>query len=66
MNDLTTTREYPPGVPAPIAGTYVQRNVLGASTGVRINLELGETLPAAPRAFTWRLVEPLADRGTTA
>jgi hypothetical protein len=42
---------------APSDGTYEQRNVLGALTGVRITVAQGEVLPAAPRGFTWRIVE---------
>ena len=52
-----TGREYPPGMRAPSDGTYEQRNVLGALTGVRITVAQGEVLPAAPRGFTWRIVE---------
>jgi hypothetical protein len=50
-------REYPPRMVAPSAGIYEQHNVLGASTGVRITVARGEILPAAPRGFTWRMVE---------
>jgi hypothetical protein len=50
--------EYPPGARAPVAGVYEQRNVLGAPTGDRVTRAPGEPLPAAPRGFTWRLVEP--------
>jgi hypothetical protein len=49
--------EYPPGTRAPSAGTYVQCNVLGTPTGVRITVSQGEELPAAPRGFTWRTEE---------
>ena len=49
--------EYPPGIRAPSAGTYEQRNVLGSPTGVRVTVAAGEVLPAAPRGFTWRMVE---------
>jgi len=50
-------REYPPRMQAPSAGIYEERNVLGAPTGVRISVAQGEILPAAPRGFTWRMVE---------
>jgi hypothetical protein len=50
-------REYRPGMRAPTDGTYEQRNVLGAPTGVRVTVAEGEALPAAPRGFTWRMVE---------
>jgi hypothetical protein len=36
---------------------YEQRNVLGSSTGLRVVIAQGETLPAAPRGFTWIMVE---------
>ena len=51
-----TRREYPPGMRAPSAGIYEQRNVLGSPTGVRVTVAEGEELPAAPRGFTWRVV----------
>ncbi|HEY2619687.1 MAG TPA: hypothetical protein VGI78_20265 [Acetobacteraceae bacterium] len=52
-----TLREYPPGMRAPSAGTYEQRNVLGTPTGVRVTVAQGDVLPAAPRGFTWRMVD---------
>jgi len=51
-----TAREYPQGMPAPIAGTYAQRNVLGSATGGQVTVAQGEVLPAAPRGFTWSLL----------
>ena len=48
--------EFPPGARAPSAGTYEERNVLGAPTGVRVTLRQDEMLPAAPRGFTWKRV----------
>jgi len=45
--------EHAPGTPAPSAGVYEQRNVLGTPTGVRISVAQGDELPAAPRGFTW-------------
>jgi hypothetical protein len=51
------TREYPPGTRAPAAGLYEQRNVLGSPTGERIAVAQGDTLPAAPRGFTWLMVQ---------
>jgi hypothetical protein len=52
-----TSREYPSGVRAPTTGTYEQRNVLGTLTGVRVTVAQGDVLPAAPRGFTWRVVD---------
>jgi hypothetical protein len=49
-------------VPAPIAGLYEQRNVFGGATGHRVNLVQGEMLPAAPRGFSWCLIESHAAR----
>ena len=53
--------EYPPGTQAPASGVYEQRNVFGAPTGDRVTLARGETLPAAPRGFTWSLVKRATD-----
>ncbi len=50
-------RECAPGMRAPSAGTYEERNVLGSPTGIRVTLAQGDELPAAPRGFTWRIVE---------
>ena len=50
-------RDCPPGMQAPSAGTYEERNVLGSPTGFRVTVAEGEVLPAAPRGFTWRIVE---------
>ena len=52
-----TSREYPTGMRAPTAGIYEQRNVLGTPTGVRVTVVQGDVLPAAPRGFTWRVVD---------
>ena len=58
-----SVREYPPGTPAPSDGTYEQCNVLGSVTGARITLTGGQRLPASPRGFTWRPVEPSPQNG---
>jgi hypothetical protein len=58
-----TAREYPPGMQAPVAGTYEQRNVLGSPTGVRVVAARGELLPRAPRGFTWSIIDPDTDNG---
>ncbi len=50
-------RDWPPGVPAPQTGLYAEINVLGTPTGLRIGVNEGMDLPAAPRGFVWRLVE---------
>ena len=55
--DSAVAREYPPGTAAPSGGIYEQRSVLGTPTGVRITVGRGQELPAAPRGFTWRVVE---------
>jgi hypothetical protein len=57
-------REYSPGAPAP-AGIYEQCNVLGSTTGARVTLATGQKLPAAPRGFTWRVVESPPDAGAS-
>lgn len=51
-----TVRERTPVMRAPSAGTY-ERNVLGTPTGTRVTVAQGEVRPAAPRGFTWRMVE---------
>ncbi len=53
--------EFPPGTRAPSCGIYEQRNVLGTPTGVRIIVARGDVLPAAPRGFTWSIVEVHAE-----
>ena len=58
-------REYSPGAQAPSGGIYEQCNVLGSTTGDRITLAPGENLPAAPRGFTWRVVEPPPGAGAS-
>jgi hypothetical protein len=52
-----TAGEYPPGMRAPSAGTYEQRNVLGTPTGVRVTVAQGDLLPAALRGFSWRKMD---------
>ena len=49
--------EHPPGSPAPLSGRYEQLNVFGTSTGIRVNVRAGETLPVTPRGHCWVLVE---------
>ena len=62
-NMRVCVREYAPGTPAPKPGIYEQRNVLGSVTGVRVSVVYrGQTLPPAPRGFTWSVVEGVADQ----
>jgi hypothetical protein len=63
VNKGQTAGEHPPGVLAPVAGIYEQRNVLGSPTGLRVSMAQGDALPAAPRGFTWALVQARADAG---
>jgi hypothetical protein len=49
-------------MPAPVAGTYAQRNVLGSFAGGQVSVARGDALPAAPRGFTWSLLETDAER----
>jgi hypothetical protein len=49
-----------------MAGIYELRSVLGSPTGVRIPVARGETLPKAPRGFTWTIVASREDDGATA
>ena len=53
--------EYPPGTRAPVGGVYELRNVLGSPTGERAVVARGDKLPAAPRGFTWQLLETHMD-----
>lgn len=54
--------EFRAGDVAPASRTYVQLNVVGAPTGTAIVLDVGETFPAAPRGYTWRLSGALVFR----
>lgn len=65
-NRRALPREYAPGAIAPVSGRYDQRNVLGSMTGVRITVVKGQTLPPAPRGFTWSVVDASPDRETAA
>jgi hypothetical protein len=44
-----------PGHPAPKAGVYRLLNVFGGAEKTRVEVRLGERLPAAPRGYSWRL-----------
>jgi hypothetical protein len=59
-----TAREYPPGMQAPVGGTFEQPSVLGSSTGVRVTVARGDPLPRAPRGFTWSFIDRVTDDGT--
>jgi hypothetical protein len=45
-----------PGAPAPATGTYEEHNVFGTPTGNRVDVNKGDPMPPAARAFTWRRV----------
>ncbi len=49
--------EHDPGELVLVAGHYEELNVFGTPTGRRTTLVKGDRMPAAPRGFTWRLVE---------
>jgi len=51
--------ELEPGDPAPGSGVYERLNVFGTPTGKAAIMAKGESLPHAPRGFTWR---PLSER----
>ncbi len=53
--------EYPPGARAPIRGVYELRNVLGSPAGERATVARGDPLPAAPRGFTWQVLDAHMD-----
>jgi hypothetical protein len=44
-----------------MGGVYELRNVLGSPAGERAIVARGDPLPAAPRGFTWRLLEAHVD-----
>ena len=52
--------ETSPGEPAPDGGPYEELNVFGTRTGKVIVVSEGETLPAAPRGFSWRSLSALS------
>src|SRR5262249_50754308 len=43
-----------PGTAAPVSGRYEELNVLGAASGVVIEVAEGDVLPKLPRGCTWR------------
>jgi len=43
-----------PGEPASWEGSYQEVNVFGTPTGQIVLARRGESLPAAPRGYTWR------------
>jgi hypothetical protein len=50
--------EHLPGQPASDTRHYEERNVFGTPTGKVTHAAEGQSLPAAPRGFSWRLVRP--------
>ena len=52
--------ELSPGELAPTAGVYEELNVFGSGTGRVPDVRDGETLPAAPRGFSWRSLSALS------
>jgi hypothetical protein len=66
VSERSMTREYAPGVPAPFAGVYAQRNVLGGATGAEVRVAESQMLPSAPRGFTWYLIGDRVDRDAAA
>lgn len=59
---IAMPHEHQPSNPAPETGHYAEANVFGTHTGILIHARKGDALPAAPRGFTWRLVERTAER----
>ena len=49
--------EHAPGDVAPTTGHCELLTVLGSRNGRTEHVTEGEPLPAAPRGYTWRLVE---------
>lgn len=52
-------REHRPGEHVPSAGKYEELNVFGTPTGKVAAMRQDETLPGAPRGFTWRPLSEL-------
>ena len=50
---MSQRREHRPGEPAPAAGTYEQVNIFGRPTGIRVDMDHGHPLPAAPIGHSW-------------
>jgi hypothetical protein len=50
-----------PGEPASWEGSYQEVNVFGTPTGQTVRARRGESLPAAPRGYTWRLATELVE-----
>ena len=58
---MPTRDEHQPGQPAPKSGVYRLLNVFGGEEATRVTVRRGETLPAAPRGYSWRLVRETDD-----
>ena len=52
--------EYPPRAPASHSGFFEEFNVFGTETGAVVYVNEGESLPGAPRGFTWRPIRTLS------
>jgi len=52
--------EYLPGTAAPHTGFFEEFNVFGTETGAVTFVNEGESLPGAPRGFTWRPIRSLS------
>jgi hypothetical protein len=48
---------HPAGHPAPVSATYVQVNVFGSPTQIRVHVPRGHPLPGAPVGHEWVVVE---------
>jgi hypothetical protein len=50
-----------PGESASWEGSYQEVNVFGTPTGQTVRARRGDSLPAAPRGYTWRLASDLVE-----
>jgi hypothetical protein len=53
---MASEPEYSPGERAPETGMYELLSVVGSPVGIHEHFRVDTVLPAAPRAFTWRLL----------
>jgi hypothetical protein len=57
MTSDTNGTEQQPGELAAETGDYEELNVFGTPTGKAVHAEQGQSLPPAPKGFTWRRVD---------
>jgi hypothetical protein len=53
---MSDGEEHQPGDRAPATAHYEELNVFGSLTGAVAHVREGDSLPSAPRSFTWRRI----------